>query len=254
MILRMWMIPAGFAVAISLLSACAGIPSGPRTILSVEGFKSFPSARAFDLPGTIYRIDPSGDIYQVDAIADVEPKIGDEVVPELTSTSTFTIAALLKTVGATLPTNASASLSRTSNVTTKCVAGFRRYLTDYQVDSKLPAVLARNTIRGNNKYYLIRETVASKSLTFSAKKSWVADAGIEPEFRAAMEANARLNWGMTDEFSMDKTFNEPMQIWYKAERLIITIPDGAAPGQFNVKTVPATTEEFTISGNEPKQP
>ena len=249
-----------FFVALSvlvLLVACDKIGPGAKTVLESEGFKAFPSPRTFDPPGRIFRVDSNGRIFGVTSL-NVEAHKGNEEIANYKDTTDISLKQLLETVGVPatkFPVVVNLEFERKRKCETKSVSGIREFIDDNQVDKQLPVVLSGINIREGNRYYLIRETVLTNNIDYTCEKSWLIDLGIEAEFQNVVKAQSGLNWGSGQEFSLKKKFDELHRVWYKAERLKIEKPLGAAPGQLPlVERGEASSSEFSLPGLVPLLP
>lgn len=231
-----------------LIVACEqiGPPDGP---LKIEGFKAFPSPRTFDPPGRIYRVEPSGKVFGVGHLK-VKVQKGKEEIVDYKDTTNISLKQVLETIGVSatkFPVVANLELERKHRFEVKSVSGIREFIDDEQVDQQLPLVLSRIKIRDGNQYYLIRETVLTDNIDYTAEKSWLVKLGIDAKFQNAVKAHSGLNWGTGQTFSLKKKFDELYRVWYKAERLEIEQPLGAASGQLPlVKRVAPVPGEFSL--------
>ena len=240
-------------IAIIVFSGCGAVAPGPKGATEVEGFKPFPSVRSFDKPGRIFRVDPDGAVHKV-AVLDVEPQVGEEILPKVSAVTKLSLELVLETIGvaaAQVPGNLYAKMAKSREFVTESVDGKREFIDDSQVDPLLKRVFQDITIRPRNRYYLIRETILSRKLNYRSEKSWLVDAGLEGEFKKVVKGKAGVNFDDQKEFSLNKTFDQPMRIWYKAERLIVEQPLGVGPGQpMTIKTVKINPDEFSIPGGD----
>jgi len=242
---------------VTALIACETTPNGPITPVEVEGFKPFPSVRTFDKSGRIFRIDPEGNYWKV-ALLEVNPQVGDEILPKVMAKTEISLEQVLETIGvaaAEVPANLHANITKSREFVTESVNGQREFLDDSQVDPLLSEAFKDIIVRKNNRYYLIRETILSEQLNYRSSKSWLVDAGVEAEFKEVVKGKADLNWGDQEEFSLNKNFDQPLRIWYKAERIEVERPLGIGPGQpVKMKTIQVNPDEFTIPRDVPVNP
>jgi len=222
------------AVAV-VFTACPKHASGPVSSANQEGFKAFPTARDFDPPGTIFRVDPDGQVIWVDELK-VDIVTGNEVLYKLKSHNKFSLEEVLQTIGAVataLPVAASADLTvkHDFETTTKSTMGKREKVSDAALDKALGQASVAIKFKDNSQYYLIRETISTDSLSFTSSKSWLTSLGIDAEFQNVVKSKAKLEWGSGKEFSLDAKFKKQMRVWYKAERLSVERGLGMGPGQ-----------------------
>ncbi len=215
----------------------------------VPGFKAFPSAQDFDPPGRIFRVTPKGVIYGV-TVLNITPHEGKVVTLELKDKSSLSLKEILKTMGVvadTLPASASVELSKKREVALESVEGKAEWLDDDQL-KELPQALKGITIRPDNKYFIIKATISTKSLKYTMDKSWIVKLGVEAQLKATLENKTNFDWSSEKTFSMDKNFGQLLRIWYKDEELKIKKPFGVGPGQLpNVTRIEkAEKTEFRV--------
>lgn len=221
-------------------AACSLIapPKAPgATPLPGEAFVPFPSPRDFDPPGRIFRVDTNGDVRRL-AILDLKPHEGNEVIPSVKTKAGLSLSSVLETIGipaSTFPASAKVELDKTREFSLASLNGRRVYLEDDQVRGPLAKYLSTVSRRSDNKYYLVRETVRTTSLTYQARKAWVAGAGIEAQFKGSVSAKAGLRWDTGEEFAIDTRFTRPLDVWYVADELEFKPALGAGPGQISVE-------------------
>lgn len=214
-----------------IFAGCTHVLPGPTPAL--PDFTAFASARSFDAPGTIYRMDETGDIWQVTSLG-LEPLSGEEVLPRVVDTAEFSLKEVLETIGvpaSQVPANATADFEQKHRFFTESVDGIREYLTDEQIDKKIKVAFQNISIRESNRYFLIRETVKTKNINFTSSTSWVSNLGIEAKLKELVKGKAALKWVGGKEFSLQKKFDAPLRYWYKAEVLRVTKAAGMGPGQ-----------------------
>jgi hypothetical protein len=232
-----------------LMGGCANTGPGPDTPLTAEGFEPFPSARSFDPPGRVYRVSPEGTVFRVKLI-EVDPEVGEESIAKLVSTQQLSLSQALENAGvaaSTLTASATGALSRTREFTTESVDGTRLYLEDSQIDQVLPEALSDIRVRQGSRYYLIRETVMTRNLSYTGRTEWLTEAGLSAQLPEVLSGNFEFQGGEGEEFSLTREFDEPRHVWYKAERLEIERPFGAGPGQpVDVQLVSTEPGEFVL--------
>lgn len=218
------------------------VPQGPK----FEDFKVFASPRSFDPPGRIYRVQPDGQVFGVVTLQ-ITPQSGVEAIPKIETRTNFSLKELLETVGVAadeLPASVSAEIKQKREVTFEGLDAKREFLDDADLDNILPKVFADIKIRPDNKYYVIRETISSDDVSYKMEKSWILNAGFDAKFKDIVKNKTNLDWGSGENFSMNKKFNQPLRIWYKAELLTIDRPLGMGPGQLpSVERRPLTAEQ-----------
>jgi hypothetical protein len=242
-------------------AGCGG-KAGPMLEPIETGWRPYPTIRAFDPPGRILRRDASGALYGVGTIAVTNSNCGGaEALPAVKRNAKFKIGDVLETIGVAkeaLPLTASAELSRTADYEVESFDGVRECLDDGDVDPILGNIAdyfeQRNiAVRPDNEYFLIRETLSTKRVKFTSSKAWLGSLGADAQFRRQLSNKAKLEWGDGTTYSLDKTFDQPMRVWYRAERIIVKPALGAGPGQVTV-TLAGLADENLISEPIPEKP
>lgn len=246
------------ACAAAGLLACGAVGPVPPAPTAAEGFVPFLSARDFDPPGRIYRVDQGGTVYGV-ATLRLEPLKGSEALAKVERKSNFSLGEVLELTGAKAlegPASLKAEVSKVREFTLQSTQGNREYLDDGQVDKALPEALRTIVVRPGNRYYLIRETISTSNLSYSSDKSWAANLGLQAPIEAVLSSNTSLKWDDSTKFSIDAKFPAPMRVWYKPEVLKIERPMGAGPGQLPIvtRTSVGVGETVRLVPNAPMSP
>ncbi|MBX3302960.1 MAG: hypothetical protein KF693_12170 [Nitrospira sp.] len=246
-------------VGFSLTVACSPLPSGPPSSVAIEGFRPFPSARTFDKPGQVFRVDSSGNIYSVLTL-NVLPSSGREVLPALSSSIELSIRQVLEAVG--LPQDriyalGEAKVSYVQRFYVESVNGTREYLDDTAIDDNLPRTIREQniTIRPTNRYYLIRETIATDNISYGINKASLIDLGIYEGVVGLLKGQSSLRWKVGDALTLSQSFGQPLRIWYKPERIEFEKTYAFGRDQaVNFKLTPAAPGELRLTGEVPTKP
>jgi hypothetical protein len=226
-----------------LVGCAASTPTIPNPF--EKGFVAFESPRDFDGPGQVYRVDPKGAVYHVGEIK-VEPKTGTEQSKGIRTKVNWSLATALKYTGASLgglSPEASAQFSHERSVTIESTSVTRQYLEDTDnPEKKVTELLGTVKYRPDNKYYLIRETAATKEINVKGSRKSLGNAKVQAELKSVISGNAELKYDNESSFSLVAKFPKDMRVWYKPERLEPQMAMGAAaPGTAGAKAVPAFT-------------
>lgn len=238
----------------ALLASCANPPNGP--IPPIGDFKAFPSARDFDPPGQVYRIDNEGVTWPVVTL-EVKPELGTEENYKIEKETTWNIGGVLKTIGvaeAELPAEVKAHASRTLTATLEPASGLRERIQDGSANALLSEFFKSHTFREDNQYFLIRETISLNSIKFSTTKTWVADAGVNAKIREILDANANTDWKNEYTVSLEKSFSKPLRVWYKAEKIKLVDIMGVGPSGVLIFDLEKTQESISGLPLEPQPP
>lgn len=191
----------------------------------------FVSARTGDAPGRIYWVEPSGSVFEVTQVS-IQPKKEGQFLYPMSFSTNFTLGEVLKTIGIAaedFPMGVNAKIDRKTTFQTESSNVEREYLDDRDTDNAIREVLTGIKIRSDNKYYIIRETLRSNSLKFKVNKNWIAEIGVEADIKKLIQSKTNATWQEGSEISIDKTFDKPYRIWYKAEELEIKESLGMGP-------------------------
>jgi hypothetical protein len=228
-------------------SSVLGCSSTTQIASPVDGFQAFTSARDFDPPGQIFRVDEQGQTWPVSTL-NFDIKTGNEDTLEISKDVNITLKGLIKTIGVaeeTLPAEVKANLQKTVSTKLSSVSGTREYLQDDSgIDSAISALFKNVKYRPNNQYYIIRETISTNSINFSSKDSWTNDASLNAEIKKVVDVNAGTNLSAGEGASLVKNFNKPMRVWYKAEKIKLKSASGIGPTSVLKFAIVETDEEI----------
>ena len=232
-----------------VLAGCVGLSkSGPSgtTDFNKEGWRPFSSVRTGDAPGRIYRVAPSGEVFEVTQVT-LSPRKDNHHLYEVSKMSEFTLGEILETIGVAaevIPIKVRSNLERKSQIYTQSLEAEREFLEDRDItDEAVASALAGIKIRDDNRYYLIRETLSSRNLNFKIDKSWLADLEVAADIEKVVKSNTNVKWTDGDQISLNKEFDEAYRIWYKPERLSIKGSLGMGPNQPpTIKRIPNAVE------------
>lgn len=217
------------------LSACAELrpPVGAH---QSEGFQPYTSPRSFGGPGQVFRTDEAGVPWPVETLQ-FATTIGSEFLPKYVSSLEYSLEALLQTIGVTgvqLPASLSANAGRSSSVTLESTDASRLFVDDRYLDEALQGRGTGLRIRPGNSYFVVREAIQSKALTYKVQRKWLASFSAEADFIEVVKTKASPKLEGDEELSVEASFSKPMFLMYRADQLKIEAANGGAPNQFDV--------------------
>lgn len=223
------------------LTACQ-TPKPPVGILGSEGFEAFATPRAFDGPGTIFRLDSEHRRFFVDSVAFTTTG-GQEMLAAQESSREMTLAQVVESIGASaaaLPIRVSTDLSSKRFTSIKATTAERSRTSDKDVEDALRrwATTAKPVV--GSEYWLIRETVSTPGLTYKVSNSWLAGLGLNAEALNKAGYKGEIKATSGDTLEMDTKFTNPLNVWYKAEKVVFSPAFGVGPNQYTVTRTPAT--------------
>ncbi|GLT22943.1 hypothetical protein GCM10007933_24040 [Zoogloea oryzae] len=227
--------------AVLALGGCTSTPPTPPVgPLESEGFETFVTPRSFDGPGTIFRIDAEKKRYPVAEIT-FKVREGEEALPKYSSSRVLAMNNLLEALGAStakIPASIKANLSRTTTVSIEASTGRRQYVRDDDLTAALRGWATQAKPTGESVYYLIRETISTPELSYKVDKNWLASAELDVKVlkAAGYSGDAKVSGG--DILEMNRTFSKPLNVWFKAEKIVIRPALGAGPGQYLIERTP----------------
>lgn len=223
------------------LVACVSNPRAPLVgITDSEGFEAFATPRSFDGPGTIFRIDGDGKRFLVGEIT-FKVKEGVEELPKASSSRVFSLSQFIEALGASataMPASIKANLSRTATTTIEATTAQRKFVSDDDVVTAMLAWANRAKPNGDSVYYLIRETISTPGLVYKVDKNWLNSVNVDIQTLevAGYKGEAKASAG--DVLEMNRTFSQPLNVWFKAEKIVVKPVLGAAPGQYIIERSP----------------
>jgi hypothetical protein len=225
------------------MMGCQGVRPPVAEPLAAEGFEAFPTPRAFDAPGTIYRVDSGGKRFEVSTLP-VSPRArGEEAIPKMTRTSEISLKQLVETLGAkaaALPVKATSNLSSTSSTTVESTSGVRTVLSDDELNAALSAWATNTRPAPGNTYYVIRETIAAPGVTYKVSQNWLASLDLDVKSLKAAGYNGEAKAGANNTLELDTKFGKNLNVWYKSEEVTFSQALGAGPNQFVARRTPLT--------------
>lgn len=231
------------ALSIGLLVGCAGKPVAPPVgALEAEGFEAFATPRSFDGPGTIFRIDGEKKRFPVTEII-FKVQDGTEEIPKASSSRVLSLSQFLEALGASavqMPASVKANLSRTTTTNIESTTAKRRFVRDDEVVTTLRNWATQARPAGDSVYYLIRETVSTPSLVYKVDRNWLASLNLDVKALKAAGYTGEAKASSGDTLEMNRTFAEPLNVWFKAERIVIKPALGAGPGQYTIERAPVS--------------
>jgi hypothetical protein len=233
---------------------------GPESSVGIEGFIPFPSARGFDAPGQIYRVDPNGNVYSVIAL-EILPLRGKEILPFLSSSMDLSIRQALEAIGLSqdpIYALGEGTLAHHQRFQIQSVNGTREYLNDSMIDDILPRIFRKQNVRvrRTDRYYVIRETISTDNISYETDKSTLVTLGIWEPLIAILKGQSYFKLEMTDKLALNRSFSEPLRVWYKPERIEFNErPYGFGPDQeLSFTRMPVALGEFQLIGDVPTKP
>jgi hypothetical protein len=226
---------------LTLVAGCIPRVEIPTGVLEREGFDSFATPRSFDGPGTIYRIDNDGKRFLVTTIQ-LKSSGGEEQISKYTSTRELSLSNVLETIGVkadALPAAVKAELSAKSNVTVDATKASRLRVADEDREAAVAAWAAKAKPAPGSVYYLIRETVGTKSLKYTVGRGWLASLGLDVKALNTAGYKGEAKAAANDGLELDAQFDQPLYVWYKAEKLVLNSALGAGPNQYIIEFTPA---------------
>lgn len=181
----------------------------PNAIL--KNFKPFSTPRTNGRPGEVYRIDKNGKKYTVQDITSIKHKISEE--GDLIGRMYFTADEMLTFL------NLEFDRIKIIPAEVKIVKAQRQYTEQTAVDKVLyeNEKVREIIVDKKSKYYLIREAIASKNITF--KFSYDVVKRIK---RGAAALTEKKSKGEIDyPFEIQKKFKSPKRIFYLEQKINI---------------------------------
>jgi hypothetical protein len=204
-------------------------------------FLMFPSARTFDPPGTIFRINPDGIRFDVADISQgIRTSTGEEFLPEQVGRRRVSG----ETLAGALGKNGSASLrfSGDYHVLLRLAGVLREKTSDWDVDKALPPALRQVNLRRDSRYYIIRETIAAREIDYTLSASDGAAAAANLESHVVGTAKVNVERSGSGETKLVGRYATPTRILYKLEE--IKFESSGIAGNLQLTRVPVHDRAF----------
>lgn len=180
--------------AVSLAFTVIGLASAgcPKAELGIHGsisypdFQTFPTPRTFDGPGTVFRIDKKKARYHVLKLT-VPVDEGSEEAGSVVQTGRWRFGVALGFL-----TGARVSAGREHEIVTTLSGGKRQITYDPDIENALRS--ATIDFKQDNRYFLIRETVAYSAIRHRFVSGWDLSANEESTLRQLMDRMKDLKW------------------------------------------------------------
>jgi hypothetical protein len=226
-----------------------------------EGFQAFGSARAFDEPGQIFRIDDAGTVFRV---LKVEAKISQaqEVIPQMSSNETLRLDQVIRGLVGKNVTDESGEVGHSLQgeyvMELQATDAVREFIQDVDVDlSKIREQIDAAGYHAGNKYFIVRETIAARKIAYRIGSDVKGAEKIAMDVKEVSSGHVMASYVSGRSLTLNREFDEPMRLWYKAERLqprSAAFAGSAAP-EFTLQPVneplpklPADPEQNSPSG------
>lgn len=185
------------------------LPTGER------GLQVFPTARAYDPPGQIFRVDQNGVTYPELDLGLATQRLPDEF-PTFAVSRTSRASLVLGFLGDVV--SGTAVGNRVLNMRMEVSGTSRERLQGVVVDSAVRANLSRLRFDDNSRYYVIREAVVADSVTFVINRAAVDSLGGNAKLQQLASARADLviRASSADTTRLVKRFAQPLRVFYKA--------------------------------------
>jgi hypothetical protein len=181
-------------------------------------FQMFPSARTFDPPGSIFRVNRDGVRFDVaDISGEITPATGSEDIPDQTGRRRVEG----NVIGNLLKGDASGAVSAagTYDVGLKLSGAVREKTSDLNLDKALSLVLKQVALRSDNRYYVIRETIAVREVDYELSttdlESVAAKVGTKPVGDGKIDIRQKGSASTT----LVGHYETPYRLFYKVEEV-----------------------------------
>jgi hypothetical protein len=231
---------------LALLTGCrsTGAPVGVGEHLSYPGFETFPTPRTFDGPGLVFRVDNTGKKFSVTQLpVRVEP-VGEEEFPKLSQKSNWSAGLVANFLSIVL--NLDASSKYTLEVSLG--RGSRERTFDDAVDEALKEADIR--FRRDNRYYIIRETIATPSVSLRLLDNDEASAKLKAEIDKKVSGDVEVDWrwGSEEKVTLVSDFAQPHRIFFLVDELLP--PGHPVVGEGTIRRLPVAPGDVRWDSEE----
>lgn len=196
-----------------------------------KGWRTFEYATSGEGPGTIFRLDPARVVYRV---VDVPVRVRSNVIQlfQVEEVYESTLGQILSAIGikaSNVSAELTAKLGAKTLVTRSSTDAVHEYFDDLSLPLIEQALVGVQTF-ANNSYYVMRETIATTSLSFSVKKGFLASLGLDASVGGLVKSGTTGQVGTGESLSFSGTFKTPLRVWYKSAPIAIKPRLGAGGG------------------------
>lgn len=186
---------------------------------SYPDFKTFPTPRTFDAPGTIFRIDREGHKFTVMQLQ-VPVSKGNEALTSYTESGAWTLKGLLHFLSLhNSKVSSDANMNLNHAVKVKLSGGLRERTLDTDVDAAIQR--SQLAFRGDSKYYIIRETIAVSAIDYDFEENVDTNTGVSAQllsfFRQLPAGKVDYVLSSTSQRSLNLVFKAPHRLFYTVD-------------------------------------
>jgi hypothetical protein len=200
-------------------------------------FQMFPSARTFDPPGSIFRVNRDGVRFDVaDISSEIKSAKGEEDIPDQTGRRRVegnVIANLLKG-----NTSSALSAAGTYDVSLKLSGVVRETTSDLNLDKALSLALKQVALRSDNRYYVIRETIAVREVDFELSTTDLKSVSAKIGTKPAGDDKVDIRQQGSTSTTLVGHYDRPYRLFYKVEEVQFT--SSGLSGDLEISRQPVT--------------
>jgi hypothetical protein len=184
------------------------------------GWQFFPNLTTGDPPGTIFRITPEKQRFEVGEAKGVPIHTCIEASGKKTEKTEINTSMLVRILGLNLV--AGLEGNQKEEIVFEMDDSRRETTTDEEIDDLLKKIFAGLTLRPHDRYFVIRETSATKQIAFELKKDLVERLGGEAKMQEKIEVKATVfSKKNSTTFELKRNFDELMRVMFNAEEITL---------------------------------
>jgi hypothetical protein len=190
--------------------------AGARGTLS-DGWQFFIRPTRLEPPGTVFRIDRSKRRYIVDTL-DIPTRSGEEAIGRTEESVKANMGMVARLFG--LGPKLDVSAAHTETLTFELKGARREYLEDADLDSVLEPWLTALKPREGSHYYVIREVISGREITYRLNRDQVDKLGGEAALTDAAKLEGNLHASTSkSEYVLEQKFARPMRVMFLPEEV-----------------------------------
>jgi hypothetical protein len=191
-----------------------------RPVVSVvpPGWQFFPKLTSGDPPGTIFRITPQKQRIYVGVTKNVPIHQSEEIQGRITQKIEAKTDMLARILSLNIQSNLASS--QNEDLVFEMSESVRETTHDEDIDPLINKKFKNLTIRDEDRYFVIRETSATKQITFQLKRDQVDRLGGENIIKANIEGKATV-FSKKDAttYELKRKFGQLMRVMFSAEEI-----------------------------------
>ncbi len=182
------------------------------------GWQFYSNPTTLEQPGTVFRIDPQGRKYNVDAL-NVEIQSGEEAAGKVEESIEANAGMAARFLGL-YDIEASMAAQKNERFVYEVTAPVKERISDVELDKVLPSFLDALAFRKGHRYFVIREALKASAMRYRLTRKQVDSFGGEASVGKQVSAQGKLfSSDRSGRYVLEETFKTPMRVVFLPEEI-----------------------------------